>query len=200
MVSVVWCLRCARSRLRSFFSPWETRRDHGASLGAIIVNHNCKSLQNPYKTCVSFAEFAACKPIISLDPYKKIPRYKRRAFWPWAHIRQLPGFRNIPVDWFLHPLSLCTNVRFACKPVFFARRGYTYVCLFLHGAPRYDLPPSPVVQPPGSSSLQLYASVADVVVADCFDWSLRCSTRLYATTSRCCCFCCFCQVSSDLPG
>ena len=73
MLLVVWCLRCARARLRSLFSPLETRRDHSASLGAIIANHNCISLQNPYKTRVSFAEFAACKPIISLDPYKNSP-------------------------------------------------------------------------------------------------------------------------------
>ena len=51
------------------------------------------------------------------------------------------------------------------------------------------------VQPPGGSSLQLYARVPAVVVGDYFDRSLRCSTRLYATTSRCCCFCCFCQVT-----
>ena len=79
MVPVAWCPRCARSRLRSLFSPGETRRDHSAKLGAIIANHNCISLQNPYKTRVSFVEFAAYKPIISLDPYKKFPRYRRRA-------------------------------------------------------------------------------------------------------------------------
>ena len=58
------------------------------------------------------------------------------------------------------------------------------------------------VQPPSSNiSLQLYARVAAVVVADCFSRSLRCSTRLYANTSRCCCFyCCFCQVSIDMPA
>ena len=38
------------------------------------------------------------------------------------------------------------------------------------------------------SRLQLYARVAAVVVGDYFDRSLRCSTHLYATTSRCCCF------------
>ena len=50
------------------------------------------------------------------------------------------------------------------------------------------------VRPP-SSSLQLYARVVAVVVDGYFDQSLRCSTRLYATTSRCCCFCCSCQVT-----
>ena len=49
------------------------------------------------------------------------------------------------------------------------------------------------VQPPSSSSLELYARAAAVVGGDYFDRSLRCSTRLYATTS--CCFCCFCQVT-----
>ena len=58
---------------------------------------------------------------------------------------------------------------------------------------------SAAVQPPSSSSLQLSARVAAAVVADCFDRSLRCSTRLYAATSRCCCYCCSCQVSSDVP-
>ena len=55
-------------------------------------------------------------------------------------------------------------------------------------------------QPPSSSSLQLSARVAAVVVADCFDRILRCSTRLYAATSRCCCSCYSCQVSSDISA
>ena len=40
---------------------------------------------------------------------------------------------------FLHPLSPCKHLRFGCKPGFSARRGYTYISLFLHRAPRYDL-------------------------------------------------------------
>ena len=51
------------------------------------------------------------------------------------------------------------------------------------------------VQPPSSNSLQLYARVAADEVGDNFDRRLRCSIRLYASTSRCCCcFRCFCQV------
>ena len=40
-----------------------------------------------------------------------------------------PGFR--------HPLYPRTHVRFGCKPGFSARRGYTFLSLFLHRAPRY---------------------------------------------------------------
>ena len=48
------------------------------------------------------------------------------------------------------------------------------------------------VQPPSSSSLQLSGRVAAVVVADCFDRSLRYPP--YAATSHCCCcYCCSCQ-------
>ena len=43
-----------------------------------------------------------------------------KLFWPWAHLRQIPGFSQ-------HPRGLG-----------FARRGYTYISLFLHRAPRYD--------------------------------------------------------------
>ena len=46
-----------------------------------------------------------------------------------------PGFRKIPG---VHPLPPCTHVRFGCKPDFSARRGYTYISLFLHRPPRYD--------------------------------------------------------------
>ena len=56
------------------------------------------------------------------------------------------------------------------------------------------------VQPLSSSSRPLSARVAAIVVADCFDRSLRCSTRLYAATSRCCCYCFSCQVTSDMPA
>ena len=53
-----------------------------------------------------------------------------------------------------------------------------------HGATTLCRPAA--VQPPSSSSLQLYARVAAVV--NCFDRSLRCFSRLYATTSRCRCY------------
>ena len=126
-----------------------------------------------------------------------------KLFWPWVHLRQIPGFSaTSPGFGFLHPLSPCTHVRFGCQPGFCARRGYyTYISLLLHRAPRYDpaaqqqSSPLAAVQPPSSSSLQLYARVAAFVVGDYFDRSLRCSTRLDATTSRCCCFSCFCQVT-----
>ena len=39
---------------------------------------------------------------------------------------------------FLHPLFPRTHVRFGCKPGFSARRGSTFISLYLHRAPRYD--------------------------------------------------------------
>ena len=78
---------------------------------------------------------------------------------------------------FLHTLSPCTHVRFGCKPGFSARRGYTHISLFLHRqrAPRYVPAYQHQSNPPSSSSLQLYARAAAVVVGDYFDRSLRCS-------------------------
>ena len=70
---------------------------------------------------------------------------------------------------FLHPLSPRTLVRFGCKPGFPARRWYSthlfaLFCTENHGT---ILPPTPAVQSPSSSSsLQLYARVAAVVVVD----------------------------------
>ena len=96
---------------------------------------------------------------------------------------------------FLHPLSPCTHVTFGCKPGFSARRGYTHISpIFAQSTTLRSCLPA-AVQPPSNSSLQLYARAAAVVVGDYFDRSLQCSTCLYATTSRCCCFCCFCQVT-----
>ena len=46
-----------------------------------------------------------------------------------------PGFG------FLHPLSPCTHVRFGCKPIFFARRGYTLSLLPIFAQGTF-LPPS----------------------------------------------------------
>ena len=57
------------------------------------------------------------------------------------------------------------------------------------------------VQPPSSSSLQLSGRVAAVAVADCFDRSLRCSTRLYALPlAAAATYCCSCPVSGDMPA
>ena len=39
---------------------------------------------------------------------------------------------------FLYPLSSCTHARFGCKPGFSARKGYPYIFLLLHMAPRYN--------------------------------------------------------------
>ena len=66
---------------------------------------------------------------------------------------------------FLHPLSPRTYVNFRFKPGFSARRGYTFISLFLHRAPLRSCRPA-AVQPPSSSSLQLYARLAAVLVAD----------------------------------
>lgn len=55
--------------------------------------------------------------------------------------------------------------------------------------PLFTMQPScrPVVIYPSSrSSLQMSARVAAIVVADCFDESLRYYTRLYAATPGCC--------------
>ena len=77
------------------------------------------------------------------------------------------GLRSPPGIGFPHPLSPCMHVRFGCKPVFSAR-GYTYTSLCLQRAPRTLRSCRPTaVQPPSSSSLQLYARVAAVAVADC---------------------------------
>ena len=105
-----------------------------------------------------------------------------------------PGFG------FLHPLSPCTHVRFGCKPGFSARRGYTHISLFLHRAPRYDPAYKQQSSPLAAAACnsmrdKFYARAAAVAVGDYFDRSLRCSTRPYATTSRCCCFCCCCQAT-----
>ena len=49
-----------------------------------------------------------------------------------------PGFRNIPVDWVsASPLPVYAR-KILMQPGFSARRGYTYISLFLHRAPRYD--------------------------------------------------------------
>ena len=70
-----------------------------------------------------------------------------KLFWPWANLRQIPGFPQHPprgLDFCIpyplsHPLSPRTHVKFGCKPGFSARRrGYTFLSLFLHRAPRYD--------------------------------------------------------------
>ena len=109
---------------------------------------------------------------------------------PWTHLRQIPGFPQ-------HPRGLGFRIPYPCvqdldaNRVFHVEgtRTFPYLCTEHHVT---ILPPSS--SPDSSSSLQLYARVAAVVIGDYFDRSLRCSTRLYATTSRCCCFCCFCQV------
>ena len=63
----------------------------------------------------------AFKTFLALGTYKANPRVSATS----------PGIR------FPHPLSRCTHVRIGCKPGFSAR-GYTYIALFLHRAPRYD--------------------------------------------------------------
>ena len=120
-------------------------------------------------------------------------------FWPWTHLRQIPWFPQHPRGFeFLHPLSPCTHVRIGCKPGFSARRGYTHISLFLHRAPRYD----PAYQQQSSPLAAAACSSMRVrllllyQVGDYFDRSLRCSTPLYAITSRCCCFFfCLCQLT-----
>ena len=120
-------------------------------------------------------------------------------FGPLAHLRHPRVSATSPGIGFLYPLSSCTHVRFGCKPGFSAsRRVHVHFPIFAQSSTLRSCRPA-AVKPP-SSSVQLYARVAAVVVGDCFDRSLRCFTRLYAITSRCCRYCCFCQVSSDMPA
>ena len=97
---------------------------------------------------------------------------------------------------FRHTLSPCTHVRFGCKPGFLlVEDTRVHISLLLHRALRYD----PAYQhqsipQAAAAACNSYARAAAVVVGDYFDRNLRCSTRLYATTSRCSCFCCFCLV------
>ena len=104
-------------------------------------------------------------------------------FWPWAHLRQNPGFPQHPRgDW----VSASPIPVYACKiwmqTGFLSLRVHVRFPILAQSTTLRSCRPA-AVQPPSSSSLQLYARVAAVVVADCFDRSLRYSTRLYATTS-----------------
>ena len=118
-----------------------------------------------------------------------------------------PGmvFPYPPVDWvsaslcglslrippgigFPHPLSSCTtHVKFGCKPGFSARRGYTYIYfpILAQNTTLRSCRPA-AVKPPCSSNLQLYARVAAVVVADCFDRSVPLVTPPYPIFLLCC--------------
>ena len=100
---------------------------------------------------------------------------------PWVSL----GLRNIPGDW----------VSASPLPVY-ARKNWTqtgFSWLRVHGhfpifAQRTTLRscrPS-AVQSPSSSSLQLYARVAAVLVADCVDWSVPVVTSPYPTFLLCC--------------
>ena len=63
-----------------------------------------------------------------------------KLFWPWAHLRQIPGFpQHPPGDW----VSASLIPAYARKiwmqtRLFCSRRGYTFISLFLYRAPRYD--------------------------------------------------------------
>ena len=135
-----------------------------------------------------------------------------KLFWPWAHLRQIPGFPQHPRDLGLpreHSATTLPHAGVKCKDRFDYHINtqtvlifmFMLVC-FLYATVSYQ----------ESTALQLCRTAAAVGntihtcrIADdrqqttCEEHSasLRCSTRLYATTSRCCCccFCCFCQVT-----
>ena len=74
---------------------------------------------------------------------------------------------------FPNPLSPGTHVRFGCKPGFSApRRVHVRFPIFAESTTLRPCRPEAVQPPSSSSSLQLCARVAAVVVADCFDRSL----------------------------
>ena len=103
-----------------------------------------------------------------------------------------PGFRNIPGDWVsASPIPVYAR-KIWMQTAFFCswrvtRHTWAHFPIFAQSTPLRSCRPA-AVQPPSSSSLQLSGRVAAVVVADCFDRSLRYPP--YATTSHCCC--CYC--------
>lgn len=110
------------------------------------------------------------------------------------------GSRNIPGGGISAPPNPVYPRKIWTQTPFSARGWYTsaHFPVFAQSTALRSYRPV-VVHPPSSSSLQLSARVTAVVVADCFDRSLRYPP--WATTSRCCCCCCcFCQVVNGHAG
>ena len=63
-----------------------------------------------------------------------------KLFWPWAHLRQIPGFLQHPRgDWVSASLIPAYERKIWMQTrLFCSRRGYTFLSLFFHRAPRYD--------------------------------------------------------------
>ena len=92
-----------------------------------------------------------------------------KLFWPWVHLRQIPGFPQHPRgDWvsaslipaYARQISMQTRLFCSCQ------RVHVSFPLFSQSTTLRCCRPAAVQPPSSSRSLQLYARVAAVVVAD----------------------------------